>query len=535
MANRDGSVRVLDLETGVELGRTTQKESRCTAILSVSDSQVWCGYADGFIRVFDVVSFAAAAVTAPDDDASASSVSPLVTLSRHTGPVTALVAQPGSRFVFSASDDATILQWDAADCRYIGRLQGHAAGVRALAAHGDRLYSAAADGAVKAWDPFSRDCIDLAPASGSGAAATHLTVCDGRVWCGTADGTLHVWETATAKKRASLAVPAGGAVSALRAVGTTVWAATAQRLSKWDSASFQLLGVSSEADTADHGVVIDAVVTAKRIVSRVWTLAADGRVTSWNTETSVGGDDDADAALRHRDEELVCLRAAMQDLQAQAATLEARCEERVQRVQCDLRKAKEDAEMRACQIAALEARLAESRRLLEVHAATAAKQETATAIDPSESVNKALATHVQITERWLLEAEATSRRLQSEVARERAVTEQRSQRDAEAAETQARAVSQLHHAEVRIRELQRHNDESEATVERLRGDLREHHDANVVLQAQVDLCRRKLDETQKIVAKHALDLRIAEREKARLQAALGNKDPPQSSPGRVPS
>jgi hypothetical protein len=66
-------------------------------------------------------------------------------LSRHTAPVTALVAFPDGTRLASGSLDATVIVWDVAALRPLAVLEGHAAGVSAIAVLASgRLASAAA-------------------------------------------------------------------------------------------------------------------------------------------------------------------------------------------------------------------------------------------------------------------------------------------------------------------------------------------------------------------------------------------------------
>lgn len=167
---------------------------------------------------------------------------PQLTLHRHHGEITAVCWSPDGRRLASASDDQTVMLWDAQTGQHLKTLRGHTKGVRALAwcSDGQILASGDAAGVVRLWDvktgqalrdfrheagvygvSFSPDGTQLA----SGGQDRKVTVWDtqdgelkfslqGTTWVkcisfsrdgtqlagGCDDGRLHVWNLATRKR-----------------------------------------------------------------------------------------------------------------------------------------------------------------------------------------------------------------------------------------------------------------------------------------------------------------------------------------------
>jgi LysM repeat protein/WD40 repeat protein len=493
-ANKDGSFVAYDRATGAELSRTPQRDTVCWCMLEVGEN-VWCGFNDGFVRIL-----------AKRDKA------PVMNLSRHTGPVTSIVQQSSGKYVFSASIDFTILQWDAADFSFAGRFIGHTSGVRSLATHVDRLFSGSDDGSIRAWDMYTKEHVVW---KGHTKSVKHLLIAESNLWSASDDGTVRVWNQ-TGKCISVLSAPGGGAFTALLAVGSTVWASSVGGTVIWDTCTRAWL---REIPSDGSGYVAAAVVTAKNVVNRVWAAGTGGQIATWNAETELRGDDAAsEEEARNRNEEVLYLRDALQDVQVQAAEVQDQCNERLQRMQYDLQKARDEAEMRSCQIADMQAQLDHARREVAQREELLSQRDIRNNADANKSVNRVMANHLQQTEKKLLEAESRIQKLQSELSKEQSVAERRAQRDSESTATQSRALAQLQQSELRCKELQRHCDELEETVGRLEQEHVGLRDENVELAAKLDVTRKKIDEAQRIVSQHASELKTSNKERARLQA-----------------
>jgi WD40 repeat protein len=477
VGNADGSISVFSRQSGDELKRTPQRESFVTAMLCVGDD-VWAGFSDGFIRVLD-----------------GSTLSIKMNLSRHTAAVTTIVPQVGGHFVFTGSTDFTVLMWDATDCTYAGRFIGHSGGVKAIAVHYDRLYTAGDDCVIKVWDIYSKDQVDW---KGHTASVKHLLIADGNLWSASDDGTIKVWNN-VGKVLETLTTPSAKPITLLQQVGSTIWSSTMSQISVWDSCSRTLLNELKE----HSNYIVAAATIAKSVVTRLWTISLNGEIVAWDHESELRGDDDIFAEeIKRRGEEVVCLRDALQDLQNQALELERQCNERVSRVGTDLDRLKEESEQRACRIADLESQLelakgevAKRDELLlqkDVHIASETE---------GKSVHRAMANHLQQTERKLHEAEAKISKLQAEIDKEAKMAERRGQRDGDT--QQGKLLGKVQQSEVRQRELQALLDEANHTLEQRENQMSELKRLNAELNAKLDLSRKKIDEAQKLMASQA--------------------------------
>ncbi|BBH63407.1 hypothetical protein ACTI_00920 [Actinoplanes sp. OR16] len=125
-----------------------------------------------------------------------SAYSPAITLTGHTGAVTALAFLPGRSWFASGGSDATVRIWACDSAEKLATLHGHSATVNALAAapDGTWLASGGDDRTIRLWDPAGQRQIARLGAD-AGAVSSLAVSPDGRLLSSTSsDGTARIWD-----------------------------------------------------------------------------------------------------------------------------------------------------------------------------------------------------------------------------------------------------------------------------------------------------------------------------------------------------
>jgi hypothetical protein len=230
-------------------------------------------------------------------------------------------------------------------------------------------------------------------------------------------------------------------------------------VSIWDSLSRTLIEERRDHESA----IVCGQVAAKSLMSQVWTLTADGEIVVTDHESAIRGDDDIfREEIQRRSEEVVFLRDALHNLQEQAVDLEQRCNDRVARMEAQLQRSQEDAELRACQVSDLTTQLEAARAEIKTRDDLIAVKEAGVTVaeDPSQSVRRVMATHLQATERKLMEAESRISRMQTEIQREQTKDRSR-QTSVEDLQNYNKLTSALQTAELRAKEFEKHTEDLE--------------------------------------------------------------------------
>ncbi|MHC4342290.1 MAG: WD40 repeat domain-containing serine/threonine-protein kinase, partial [Planctomycetota bacterium] len=108
-------------------------------------------------------------------------------------PITALVRSPDRKRAWVARPDFDIELWDAAKERTLARWRAHTATITALAAEGERVFSASLDGTLAIWPAQGKKAITsfrgpVAPTAL--AIGEHGAACTGSI-----DGSVEIWST----------------------------------------------------------------------------------------------------------------------------------------------------------------------------------------------------------------------------------------------------------------------------------------------------------------------------------------------------
>eukprot|EP00051_Salpingoeca_urceolata_P002146 m.47568 g.47568 ORF g.47568 m.47568 type:complete len:413 (+) comp11931_c0_seq1:10-1248(+) len=117
----------------------------------------------------------------------------------HTGIVTAVAAQ-GNR-LYSATNDHTIVVWDThSPPRKVHTLSAHTDHVRCLAVDNatNRLFSGSTDGTIRVWDTAATPPALLHTLTGHTRAVISLVIHGARLYSGSWDATIGVWDVTQA-------------------------------------------------------------------------------------------------------------------------------------------------------------------------------------------------------------------------------------------------------------------------------------------------------------------------------------------------
>eukprot|EP00879_Flechtneria_rotunda_P014523 GHRR01015177.1.p1 GENE.GHRR01015177.1~~GHRR01015177.1.p1 ORF type:complete len:678 (+),score=232.06 GHRR01015177.1:75-2036(+) len=123
---------------------STKAAAEVTKIaLSPINQQLAAGYSDGTVRLWDIPSHTC-----------------LVTLSGHSGAVTALRYSSSGALLASGSADTSLIVWDVVGEAGLCRFKGHKDAVTDLALihQGNKLISSSKDGCIKVWDVLLQHC-----------------------------------------------------------------------------------------------------------------------------------------------------------------------------------------------------------------------------------------------------------------------------------------------------------------------------------------------------------------------------------------
>lgn len=307
IGERSGAVSrwgAYDAELRERVERTVKGLLPC-AMLSVG-LHVWVGFNDGTLRLYDPVAISRV----------------LFECKEHAGAITALEVAHNQCFVFSASLDFSIVQWEANTGIKVQSLSGHRNAVRCLRVVGIRLFSGGDDNRIIEWDVVNGRPLHVL--SGHHGGVRCLEASTLFLWSGSDDATIRIWNLqppnpAVAGSAPNLLVvpdipgvpldvhratlppacvhmitnPFTTSVTQLRVVGSKVWSVSLGTVYVWNNATFAL-----EAQFKEHDGLILAVQPVRQsVLSRVWTCGAEGTVLLWNAESNYVSALDASAEL----------------------------------------------------------------------------------------------------------------------------------------------------------------------------------------------------------------------------------------------
>jgi cytochrome c len=118
-------------------------------------------------------------------------------LEGHTGVVEAVAVSPDRRLVATASRDRRVGLWDVESGAHLGWLEGHGGPVNDVAFADGLIFTAAADGTIRSWDPATRQMKRIMLRHGFGVTAVLVDPARGWLVYGAQDGGTRVIDLAT--------------------------------------------------------------------------------------------------------------------------------------------------------------------------------------------------------------------------------------------------------------------------------------------------------------------------------------------------
>ena len=260
----DGTVRVWDLELGVQRPPLKPKEQAQLAVPSPDGRMVAVVTAAGAVTLYDLGTRSAVGG-----------------LTGQKGAVLSVAFAPDGKLLATGGADGGVTLWTVDKRSAKQTLKAHAGGVRALAVKSDGalIASGGADHAVKIWDAKTGKAV--AEIGGLDGEVSYLQFApDGkRLFAGSTAGTLAAIDLATGKVAAKASAPDKGAVMAVNAAGIAAFGGSDGKIALLELAS----GREIKTVPGHQGAVrfLSFGGKAQRLISS----GDDGAVRLWDTAT----------------------------------------------------------------------------------------------------------------------------------------------------------------------------------------------------------------------------------------------------------
>nr|CCC93310.1 conserved hypothetical protein [Trypanosoma congolense IL3000] len=279
-ADFDGSIRVRNATKGNELRILEGRDGCfCTCILHVKSSNaVWLSFSDGFVRVYDVVTYAL-----------------LDEFTKHDKAVECMLELEGR--VYTGGRDWQIFQWNPDTFTCERHFSGHNNAVRCMCSYigetGAVLFSGGDDGTVRAWDPYpsqkvkeDNGNIHTFEGHSQGVLALALVATNNRLWSGGEDTTIRVWDLQTLSCVTVLEIHSAP-VNCLAVIGSRVWSGDKHgKAFLWDVKTMTpIKDLSSYMTNSPMSLL--SICQVKSVTSwRVWMACSGGNICCWNADAN---------------------------------------------------------------------------------------------------------------------------------------------------------------------------------------------------------------------------------------------------------
>ncbi|GET88382.1 hypothetical protein, conserved [Leishmania tarentolae] len=282
---RAGAIAVRLASNGMEVRRIAPIGGASVLVMENVSGNMWAGYSDGAIRVFDHVTLKV-----------------LRESTQHTAAVYAMCAADG--YVFTGGADRKVYRWMEEDLHYSCMYYGHRNAVRSLTTYTDQksgsryVVSGSDDGTVKVWEATvaktngtpQKDCSCVSTIHGQGRSVLSMLVWEdtAELWAGSEDSIIRVWDLSSMTVITVLTAHRAPVV-ALKKVGDTVWSGSkdgaitiTNRFSKDILHQASKPPARSNAATGRPRSSTLIMPVTCSAVYEVWTTAVDGSWQCWN-------------------------------------------------------------------------------------------------------------------------------------------------------------------------------------------------------------------------------------------------------------
>jgi len=294
---RDGSLSVRDPDTKVERAVLQQAQLLEDFVWTIlqDGEHVWVGTSSGRLRIY----------TADTQVLKAERI-------RHAGGIYSLAILGG--FIYSASNDFTIVEWDRNTLESTNRtLAEHTNQVRCLTACSGYLVSGGDDHIIYVWEVGRVVRVSCLPCEESILALTSIRCAEAsteELWAGDGVGTIHVYDLRHTKASAVLRAHKSAICNLLHEHGLVFSSSADRSIKIWDASQHHCLQTLS----AHRSYVSALVPVAVHMQLQLWSFGGDKKVKAWQMEYTASPAE-ADEMIRLRDE---TKRQARQLAQAEA-------------------------------------------------------------------------------------------------------------------------------------------------------------------------------------------------------------------------
>ncbi|KAJ9448046.1 hypothetical protein DIPPA_01182 [Diplonema papillatum] len=282
--DQDGEISVRRANGRILFSIERKKDVFVTSMLSIGGF-MWCGLSDGYLRIFDEETYALA-----------------FEVKQHSGAITCMTYLNGC--VYTGSLDWQVLQWDASEFRYMVQLSGHQNAVLCLASEGNTLFSGGDDYYIRCWNLDTlQERGHPWPIIGHRGGVKALQVHEVFLYSASIDGTMKVWNTQTGHLVKFLDHRDGPITSLMKdPCSDRIWAGGVDGvIAIWDTTTLQLV-----TRMLDHaGTYVNSLHVLIRLSEmKAWSVAQNGSVKVWNSESDPQGNPQHQVAVLRQQQEL---------------------------------------------------------------------------------------------------------------------------------------------------------------------------------------------------------------------------------------
>eukprot|EP01060_Flectonema_neradi_P036431 TRINITY_DN699_c0_g1_i2.p1 TRINITY_DN699_c0_g1~~TRINITY_DN699_c0_g1_i2.p1 ORF type:complete len:748 (+),score=162.37 TRINITY_DN699_c0_g1_i2:2123-4366(+) len=284
---KNGSVIVRNSRTGDKIGLVHEPtKGYCSSIsLLESSKQVWCGFSDGYLRVYDSGTKQKLAETHP-----------------HSGFVSAVVTTLDK--VFTGGTDWRVYQWcfTNGSLNQLSVFSGHKNSIKSLSAHSNPtcnyLFSGSDDSTIRVWDTTLRGQVSSCCSVLSGQNTPILALCSPlttqTLWSGGEDGSLCVWNVAGTTQQYQLkhrlrSLHVVAVAQMMNLPNGKLWTCDKHGvILLWNPTEEHLVQKLSPSDGGSwqRNAILCSAPLPIRIQYPVWTCSGDGTVRIWVCEAN---------------------------------------------------------------------------------------------------------------------------------------------------------------------------------------------------------------------------------------------------------